>query len=58
MAKKEQKSNSVEVQKGPINMEQQFTQGFYREPEMTMRDMDNLKMRQDMRTLTLHEPKK
>jgi hypothetical protein len=52
------KPYAIEVQKGPIRMEEQYTQKFYREPENTMRDMENLKMRQDKMTLTLHNPKK
>ena len=52
------KRNSVEVQKGPINMDEQYTYKFCREPERTMQDMENLRMRQDKMTLTLHTPKK
>lgn len=59
MAKKESsKSYSVEVQKGPIRMDEQYTQAFYREPAHTMEDMKNYAMRQDKMTLTLHTPKK
>lgn len=58
MAKRENsKSYSVEVQKGPISMDEQYTEKFRREPEHTMRDMENLRMRQDKMTLTLHVPK-
>ena len=48
MAKKsESRSYGIEVQKGPIRMDEQFTEKFRREPEHTMRDMDNLRMRQE-----------
>lgn len=50
------KPYSVEVQKGPIRMDEQYTQKFYREPEHTMRDIENNMMRQDKMTLTLHTP--
>lgn len=50
------RSYPVEVQKGPIRMDEQYTQKFYREPEHTMRDMENNRMRQDKMTLTLHTP--
>ena len=59
MAKRENsKPYAVEVQKGPIRMDEQYTQKFYREPEHTMRDLEENRMRQDKMTLTLHTPKK
>lgn len=58
MARKEShKPYSVEVQKGPISMDDQYSLKFRREPQSTMRDMENLRMRQDKMTLTLHTPK-
>jgi hypothetical protein len=51
------KPYAVEVQKGPIRMDKQYTQKFYREPEHTMHDIENNMMRQDKMTLTLHTPK-
>jgi hypothetical protein len=57
MAKKE-RSHSVPVQKGPISMEDQYTYKFRREPECTMQDLENMRLRQDKMTLTLHTPKK
>jgi hypothetical protein len=58
MSKRESsKSYSVEVQKGPVRMDEQYSLNFRREPESTMRDMDNLRMRQEKMTLTLHTPK-
>lgn len=59
MAKKESNSRSysVEVQKGPIRMDEQYSNQLRREPECTMRDIENNMMRQDMKTLTLHTPK-
>jgi hypothetical protein len=56
MAKKD-KYDSVEVQKGPIRMDAQYVQKFYREPDHTMKDIEHNMMRQDMKTLTLHVPK-
>ncbi len=59
MAKRDNyKQNGVEVQNGPISMKDQYSLNFRREPENTMRDMENLRMRQDKMTLTLHVPKK
>ena len=52
------KPYAVEVQKGPIRMDEQYSNNFRREPESMMRDMENLKMRQEKSTLTLHTPKK
>jgi hypothetical protein len=52
------KREYIEEQKGTINMEAQYTQKFCREPEKTIRDISENIMRQDMRTLTLHEPKR
>lgn len=57
MAKKE-RPFSVEVQNGPIRMDAQYTEKFCREPEHTMRDMENLRMRRDKMTLTLHTPER
>ena len=59
MSKKgNQRINGVEVQNGPISMKEQYSLNFRREPESTARDMENLRMRQDKMTLTLHMPKK
>lgn len=52
------KAMGVEVQKGPIRMDEQYNGNFQREPEKTIRDIRENMMRMDMRTLTLHEPKK
>lgn len=58
MSKRENsKPYSIEVQKGPIRMDEQYSEQLRREPERTMRDMENLSMRQDKMTLTLHTPK-
>jgi hypothetical protein len=54
MAKKER--SHVEVQKGPIRMDEQYTQKFYREPEHTLQDLEHNRMRQDKMTLTFHTP--
>ena len=59
MPKKEhrERRESVEVQKGPISMEEQYSLNFRRQPESTMRDLENNAMRQDKMRLTLHTPK-
>ena len=58
MSKRENsKPYSIEVQKGPIRMDEQYTQKFYREPENTMHSIREKQMRQDKMTLTLHVPK-
>lgn len=56
MAKSEKRS--VPVQKGRINLEEQFSGKFRREPEMTRRDMENMALRRSGMTLTKHEPRK
>jgi hypothetical protein len=56
--REDSKPYAVEVQKGPIRMDEQYSEQLRREPEHTMRDMENLKMRQEKMTLTLHTPKK
>jgi hypothetical protein len=48
----------IEVQKGPISMQDQYSEQFHREPMHTMRDMEDFRMRQEKMTLTLHEPKR
>ena len=61
MAKREDSKsyerNRVEVQRGPISMDEQYSNNFRREPECTMRDLENNRMRQENMTLTLHTPK-
>ncbi len=58
MSKRENsKPYSIEVQKGPIRMDEQYSEQLRREPEYTMRDIENNSMRQDKMTLTLHVPK-
>ena len=47
----------VEVQKGPISMDEQYSNNFVREPERTMHDLENNRMRHENMTLTLHTPK-
>lgn len=48
----------IEIQKGPVSMDEQYSNNFRREPEHTMRDLEDNKMRQDKMTLTLHTPKR
>jgi hypothetical protein len=58
MSKRESsKPYAVEVQKGPVSMDEQYSLNFRREPESSMRDMEYNKMRQEKMTLTLHTPK-
>lgn len=61
MAKRErheprERRDSVEVQKGPISMDEQYSLNYRREPECTLRDIENNAMRQDKMRLTLHIP--
>lgn len=59
MAKREHsKPHAVEIQKGPISMDEQYSGKLRREPEYTMRDLENNRMRQEKMTLTAHTPKK
>lgn len=51
------KRYAVEIQKGPISMDEQYSNNYRREPECTMRDIENNAMRQDKMRLTLHTPK-
>ena len=48
----------IEIQKGPISMEDQYSLAFPREPERTREDMQNLADRRGGMTLTKHEPKR
>lgn len=59
MAKKEhrERREPVEVQKGPISMEEQYSLNYRRQPESTMRDIEENAMRHDKMRLTLHTPK-
>jgi hypothetical protein len=51
-------SKVVPIQKGPINMDEQYSMAFPREPDRTREDMQNLADRRAGMTLTKHEPKK
>jgi hypothetical protein len=58
MSKRESsKPYAIEVQKGPVRMDEQYSLNFRREPESSLRDIENNKMRQEKMTLTLHTPK-
>lgn len=59
MAKKNVREHRepVEIQKGPIQMDGQYSLNFRREPEHAMRDIEDNMMRQEKMTLTLHIPK-
>ena len=48
----------VEIQKGPISMDEQYSMAFPREPQRTLEDMRNLDDRRSGMTLTKHEPKR
>lgn len=54
---KDGKANKVEIQKGRIDLSEQYNGNFQREPEMTRRDIQMNEMRQSAKTLTLHIPK-
>lgn len=60
MPKRENNSKpyAVEVQKGPISMEEQYSMAFPKEPRRTREDMQNLEERRAGMTLTKHEPKR
>jgi len=49
---------SIEIQKGPISMDEQYSLCFPREPQRTREDMENLEARRAGMTLTKHEPKR
>ena len=51
------KPYAIEVQKGPISMDEQYQLNFRREPESSLRDLAHNAMRQDKMTLELHVPK-
>jgi hypothetical protein len=48
----------VEIQKGPIDLNAQYTNKFNREPEKTIRDIQENSMRRYGQTLELHTPKR
>jgi hypothetical protein len=52
------KKEYIEEQKGPIDMAEQYTMKFHREPEHTMQDLINNTMRQDKMTMEYHTPKR
>jgi len=48
----------IEIQKGPVSMDEQYSMAFPREPERTREDMRHLEDRRLGMTLTKHEPKR
>lgn len=48
----------IEIQRGPVSMDEQYSLAFPREPDRTMEDMRNMQMRREGMTLTKHEPKR
>jgi hypothetical protein len=48
----------IEIQKGPVSMDEQYSMAFPREPQRTREDMQNLEDRRAGMTLTKHEPKR
>lgn len=50
--------SKVQVQKGPIEMDAQYTYKFMGKPEKIMEDLRNDEMRRSGHTMTFHEPKK
>ena len=55
---KNQKSRDVPIQKGPINLDEQYTYKFCREPERMIEDIQMNIDRRAGQTLTYHEPKR
>ena len=53
-----EKPIKVEIQKGPVSMEEQYTQKFMGRPQCIMEDISNADLRRSGHTLTLHEPKR
>lgn len=51
------KPYAVEVQKGPVSMDEQYSLNYRRQPESTLRDLEYNAMRHDKMNLTLHTPK-
>lgn len=62
MAKKSSGSidrpGGIEIQRGPINLDEQFQASFERQPEMTRQDIMNNEARRSGQILTKHEPKR
>lgn len=52
------RTNDIEIQRGPISMDKKYSMSFTREPERTFEDMQNLELRRSGMTLTKHEPKR
>jgi hypothetical protein len=48
----------IEIQRGPISMDEQYNGNFRREPQMTREDIRNNEDRQAGKRLTKHEPKR
>lgn len=46
------------IQKGPINLDEQFTQGFRTREQTTRKDTADMMGRRSGQTLTLHQPKR
>lgn len=57
MKKKEAVYDKVEVQKGPIDMQAQYSMNFHARGEPTREDIKYNEMRQDKMTMELHTPK-
>lgn len=53
-----ERPTKVEIQKGPVSMEEQYTQHFMGRPQCIMEDISNADLRRSGKTLTLHEPKR
>lgn len=48
----------IEIQRGPVDLDQQFTQGFRVRSDTTIRDMDNLVERRWGQTMIEETPKR
>ncbi len=53
-----EKPTKVEIQKGPIRMEEQFTQGFMGRPQCIVEDIVSSELRRWGHTMDLHEPRR
>ena len=53
-----EKPTKVEIQRGPIRMEEQYTSKFKSEFQRVVDDADDRALRRSGQTLTLHEPKR
>lgn len=53
-----ERPTKVQIQKGPVSTNEQYSMAFPREPDRIREDMQNLADRRSGMTLTKHEPKR